>query len=115
MEHKYYYFDNSTTSFPKPKEVADAMYDFIINIGGTYGRVNTQRGKITTQKIEECREILANKFIGTRNDANVIFTPGATRAINDILNGLNFHDCKILISTLEHNAALRPVHKLFKY
>ena len=114
MEHKDYYFDNSTTSFPKPKEVADAMHDFLINIGGTYGRVNTKRGKETTQKIEECREILANKFIGTKNDANVIFTPGATRSVNDILNGLNLHDCKILISTLEHNAVLRPVYKLSK-
>ena len=32
MEHKDYYFDNSTTSFPKPKEVADAMQDFQIKM-----------------------------------------------------------------------------------
>ena len=111
---KHYYFDNSTTSFPKPKEVAEEMYNFLMNVGGTYGRVNTKRGKETTQKIEECREILANKFIGTKNDANVIFTSGATRSVNDILIGLNLHNCKVLISTLEHNAVLRPIHKLSK-
>ncbi|MEI0524487.1 aminotransferase class V-fold PLP-dependent enzyme [Brachyspira murdochii] len=111
---KNYYFDNSTTSFPKPKEVAEEMYNFIMNVGGTYGRVNTKRGKETTQKIEECREILAKKFIGTKNDANIIFTSGATRSVNDILIGLNLHDCKILISALEHNAVLRPVYKLNK-
>lgn len=111
---KNYYFDNSTTSFPKPKEVAEEMYNFIMNVGGTYGRVSTKRGKETTQKIEECREILANKFLGTKNDANIIFTPGATRSVNDILIGLNLCNCKVLISTLEHNAVLRPIYKLSK-
>lgn len=49
MKKKNYYFDNSTTSFPKPKEVAKEMSNFIMNIGGTYGRVNTERGKETTK------------------------------------------------------------------
>ncbi|WP_286032936.1 aminotransferase class V-fold PLP-dependent enzyme [Brachyspira pilosicoli] len=111
---KYYYFDNSTTSFPKPKEVAEDMSNFLLNIGGTYGRVNTKRGKYTTEKIEECRELLANKFIGTKNDSNIVFTSGATRAVNDILIGLDLHDTKVLISSLEHNAVLRPIYHLHK-
>ena len=111
---KYYYFDNSTTSFPKPKEVAEDMSNFLLNIGGTYGRVNTKRGKYTTEKIEECRELLANKFIGTKNDSNIVFTSGATRAVNDILIGLDLHDTKVLISSLEHNAVLRPIYHLYK-
>ncbi|WP_295155737.1 aminotransferase class V-fold PLP-dependent enzyme [uncultured Brachyspira sp.] len=111
---KNYYFDNSTTSFPKPKEVAEEMYNFLMNIGGTYGRVNTIRGKETTEKIEECRELLAYNFLGTKNDSNVIFTSGATRSINDILIGLNLNNTNILISALEHNAVLRPIYKLSK-
>ena len=111
---KNYYFDNSTTSFPKPKEVAEEMYNFLMNIGGTYGRVNTIRGKETTQKIEECRTLLANQFLGTKNDSNMIFTSGATRAINDILIGLDLNNCQVLISALEHNAVLRPIHQLSK-
>ncbi|WP_300368637.1 aminotransferase class V-fold PLP-dependent enzyme [Brachyspira sp.] len=111
---KNYYFDNSTTSFPKPKEVAEEMYNFLMNMGGTYGRVNTSRGKETTQKIEECRTLLADKFLGTKNDSNIIFTSGATRAINDILIGLDLKDTNILISVLEHNAILRPIHQLSK-
>ena len=113
MKKKNYYFDNSTTSFPKPKEVAEEMSNFIINIGGTYGRVNTERGKETTKKIEECRELLAN-ILGVKNSSNVIFTSGATRSINDILIGLDLHDTKVLISSLEHNAVLRPIYKLSK-
>lgn len=113
MKKKNYYFDNSTTSFPKPKEVAEEMSNFIMNIGGTYGRVNTERGKETTKKIEECRESLAN-ILGIKNISNVIFTSGATRSINDILIGLDLHDTKVLISSLEHNAVLRPIYKLSK-
>lgn len=113
MKKKNYYFDNSTTSFPKPKEVAEEMSNFIMNIGGTYGRVNTERGKETTKKIEECRESLAN-ILGVKNISNVIFTSGATRSINDILIGLDLHDTKVLISSLEHNAVLRPIYKLSK-
>lgn len=109
---KNYYFDNSTTSFPKPKEVAEEMHNFLINVGGTYGRVNTQRGKETTQKIEECRELLAENFLGVKNASNIVFTPGATRSINDILIGLDLNNCKVLISALEHNAVVRPIHKL---
>ena len=113
MKKKNYYFDNSTTSFPKPKEVAEEMSNFIMNIGGTYGRVNTERGKETTKKIEECRESMAN-ILGVKNISNVIFTSGATRSINDILIGLDLHDTKVLISSLEHNAVLRPIYKLSK-
>ena len=113
MKKKNYYFDNSTTSFPKPKEVAEEMSNFIMNIGGTYGRVNTERGKETTKKIEECRESLAN-ILGVKNISNVIFTSGATRSINDILIGLDLHDTKVLISSLEHNAVLRPIYQLSK-
>ena len=58
MKNRIYYFDNSTTSFPKPKEVAEEMKNFITNIGGAYGRVNTERGKKTTQKIEKILYLL---------------------------------------------------------
>ena len=109
--NKYYYFDNSTTSFPKPKEVAEYMSNFLLNSGGTYGRVNTKRGFDTTRKVEECRELLALS-LGTKKENHIVFTSGATRSINDILLGLNLKDKKVLISSLEHNAVLRPVHHL---
>lgn len=113
MEDKTYYFDNSTTSYPKPKEVAKDIYNFITDIGGTYGRVDSKRGKITTSLIEECREKLSF-HLGVKKYENIIFTSGATRAVNDILNGLNLENTEVLISTLEHNATLRPVYKIHK-
>lgn len=108
-KEKYYYFDNATTSYPKPKEVSVAVNNFIKNIGGTYGRVDTKRGHTTTSMIEECRTEL-KKVFGVTKESNIIFSSGATRAINDILNGLDLEGGEVLISTLEHNATLRPIH-----
>ena len=32
------YLDNAATSFPKPKEVSEAVYDFMTNNGTSSGR-----------------------------------------------------------------------------
>ena len=34
------YLDNGSTSFPKPKTVADSIYNYLTNIGGNPGRAN---------------------------------------------------------------------------
>lgn len=107
---KRYYFDNSSTSFPKPKEVIEGVANFIANIGGTYGRVDTPRGKETTLMIEDAREFLS-KFLQIKNTNNIVFSSGATRATNDVLNGLNFDGGEVLITHLEHNAVFRPIYQ----
>lgn len=105
----YYYFDNATTSYPKPHEVSSVMKDFTCNVGGSYGRGFTERSKYTTAKIEDCRDAVA-KLINVEKSQNIVFTSGATRAINDILNGIDIRDGEVLISNLEHNATLRPLY-----
>ena len=35
------YFDNSSTTFPKPKIVANSMYDYMVNIGGNANRASS--------------------------------------------------------------------------
>ena len=34
------YFDNASTTFPKPKCVTDAIYNYLVNIGGNANRSN---------------------------------------------------------------------------
>ena len=34
------YLDNGSTSFPKPKVVADSIYNYLTNVGGNPGRSN---------------------------------------------------------------------------
>ncbi|WP_025007080.1 aminotransferase class V-fold PLP-dependent enzyme [Marinilabilia salmonicolor] len=105
------YFDNASTGWPKPPEVADAMAEFVRNTGGTYGRAAYQRVYKTSSMIEECRDELA-KVIGVGESGNIAFTQNATHAINTVLFGLNLHDCEVLVSPLEHNAVMRPLERL---
>ena len=32
------YLDNSSTTFPKPKQVIDGIYNYMLNVGGNAGR-----------------------------------------------------------------------------
>ena len=35
---KQIYFDNASTTFPKPREVADAVYQYMTGVGSNIGR-----------------------------------------------------------------------------
>ncbi len=105
------YFDNASTGWPKPPEVAGALSDFIRNTAGTYGRAAYPRVYKTSSMIEECRDELA-KVMGVGEAGNIAFTQNATHGINTVLFGLDLHDCEVLISPLEHNAVMRPLERL---
>ncbi|NLE00989.1 MAG: aminotransferase class V-fold PLP-dependent enzyme [Fibrobacter sp.] len=105
------YFDNAATSYPKPPAVASYISRYINEIGGTYGRGAYRRIIESSSALETVRELLA-KILGTGNAENVLFTQNATHAINTVLFGLNLHDCHVLISPLEHNAVMRPLHEI---
>lgn len=105
------YFDNASTGWPKPPEVAGALSDFIRNTAGTYGRAAYPRVYKTSSMIEECRDELA-KVMGVGESGNIAFTQNATHGINTVLFGLDLHDCEVLISPLEHNAVMRPLERL---
>ncbi len=105
------YFDNASTSFPKPPSVAQAMLDYMTKIGGTYARGAYPRILQSSGIVEECRELLLEKIGANPND-NIVFTSNATEAANILLFGLGLKNCKVLVSPLEHNAIMRPLEQL---
>ena len=105
------YFDNGATSFPKPQAVADRVYQYLTEVGGTYGRSAYGRVIESTRVIETVRDKLSEK-LGVGNPEHLVFTSNATSALNTIIFGLQLHDCHILISPLEHNSVVRPVDAL---
>lgn len=107
------YFDNGATSFPKPKEVAEAISFYLNELGGTYGRGFSRRNFEVSGLVEETRELLAEK-LGIKNSSKIIFTKNATEAINIVLQGLKLTGKEVFISKLEHNAVTRPLAKLAK-
>ncbi len=102
------YFDNGATSFPKPRAVADKMYTYISEIGGTYGRSAYKRVIHTSEIVETTREKMAER-LGVSNPEKIVFSFNATSALNTIIFGLNLNNCHILLSPLEHNSVVRPL------
>jgi len=107
------YFDNSSTSYPKPSEVARAMKDCIDEVMGNYSRGGYYSNLCIAEKFYETRTMLAELFNIIKSE-NIIFTPNATVGMNYVLFGLDLRGKHILISPLEHNCVMRPLEYLRK-
>lgn len=107
------YFDNASTSFPKPSVVAEAISSCITNCGGTYGRGSYPRVLRSTSIVEDCRD-LVGELLGLESGDNIFFTANATGGSNTVLKGISdaLEGRVIYITALEHNAIMRPLEYL---
>lgn len=105
------YFDNAATSRPKPDTVYDAYNYYIREIGTSPGRGSYGLAIQASRMLFQARKALAD-FFGAKDPSNVVFTKNSTEAINLFLNGYLTKGDHVLISPFEHNAVLRPLHKL---
>lgn len=104
------YFDSAATTFQKPQSVYDATDLCLREYCGNAGRGSHRLAMMSAEKIYECRSLLADMF--NTMPENVIFTQNTTYALNMAIQGsVNIGD-HILISDLEHNSVLRPIHDL---
>ncbi len=108
------YFDNASTSYPKPKAVADAVYDYMSNIGTNVNRGSYDAAYTAEELIYDTR-CMINRLFNGHNCKNVIFTSGVTESINIVLKGFLRPGDHVLVSSLEHNAVMRPLTQLAKY
>ncbi|WP_394896426.1 aminotransferase class V-fold PLP-dependent enzyme [Clostridium paraputrificum] len=102
------YLDNASTSFPKPKIMADAMYDYIINVGGNSGRGNYSNSYESNKLVLLTREKIAD-FFNYNKSENVIFTNNITSSLNILIKGILKQNDHVISTTLEHNSVLRPL------
>jgi len=107
------YLDNAATSFPKPKQVIDAVARYLAEIGGNPGRAAHAPARKAKSIIDNTRRLLAT-LLGNVDPARVIFTPSTTVALNLALKGLLKSGDHVLISSMEHNSVLRPLNGLEK-
>ncbi|MEG0857567.1 MAG: aminotransferase class V-fold PLP-dependent enzyme [Terrisporobacter sp.] len=105
------YLDNASTTFPKPKSVADSMYNFLTNIGGNPGRSNHSNSLKTNRILYDSRELLAN-FFNFDSAENVIFTNNITTSLNTLINGIIKSGDHVITSSMEHNSVIRPLYQL---
>lgn len=107
---KKIYLDNAATSFPKAPGVGDAVRHFIDQIGGNVNRSGYD-ALTSDEMVFETREMLAH-FFNFPTPENVIFTLNITYSLNFLLKGLLEPGDHVIVSSMEHNAVMRPLMQL---
>ena len=104
------YFDNAATSFPKPREVKEAVCLAIESFGNP-SRSAHELALNAARCVEYTRMQVAELF-NCPTGERVAFTQNVTEALNVAINSIDGH---IVTSAAEHNSVLRPVYKTKNY
>ncbi len=104
------YLDNAATTYPKPQIVIEEMSKCLKSYCANAGRSAHSLAIKTAEKIFEARQVISD-FFGADED-NIVFTYNATYALNMAIKSLINDEAHILISDIEHNAVLRPIHSI---
>jgi cysteine desulfurase family protein len=105
------YLDNAATSCPKPPEVVRAVNHALMEVCANPGRGAYDLALEAGRVLLRGRRAVA-RLIGARDESRVVFTMNATHALNLALKGLLADGGHVVISSLEHNAVVRPLSVL---
>lgn len=108
------YLDNPATSYKKPTAVYEAMYRNTLNCSVNAGRGGHWASIRGAEGIAEAQEELAGLF-NIQNPERIAFTQNATYALNMAISGLLRHGDHAIITSMEHNSVLRPIHRMCSY
>ena len=107
------YFDNSSTSFPKAPNVGRAMWEFIENGAFNINRGSYEGAYEAGSAVLDTREMLKDLF-NCPNSKNVVFTPSVTYSLNFFIKGFLKPGDHVLVTSVEHNAVMRPLVQMEK-
>jgi cysteine desulfurase/selenocysteine lyase len=105
------YLDNASTSFPKPREVLEAMVETYARLGASPGRGTYDLATEAAEFVTHAREQVA-AFFGSSDANRVVFAANATDALNLAIQGLVGPGDHVISTRLEHNSVLRPLFHL---
>jgi len=105
------YLDNAATSYPKPESVYRAVDQALRHAAGNPGRGGHDFSLAATRSVLDARDTVAGLF-GITDSSRVVFTSGATEAINLALFGLLQPGDRVVTTSMEHNAVVRPLRAL---
>lgn len=106
------YLDNAATSFPKPEGVSAAMKSYMDHVGATINRSvygSAQDAGLVTLQL---RQRLKKLFHFPAPVTHVILMPGATWGLNMAIRGFLKPGDHCIVSSMEHNAVMRPLLRL---
>jgi len=105
------YLDNAATSHPKPQAVYERVRHVLEEVGASPGRGAYRLAREASVVLADARKKLATLF-GIADPQQIVFTANATESINVVLKGWLRPGDRVLISSLEHNAVVRPLARL---
>lgn len=105
------YLDNAATTSPKPqiviKEVGHALRSYSANPG----RGGHTPSMIASSAVYQTRTLVKD-FFHVTSEENVVFTSGCTQSLNMVIKGVLRQGDHVVISSMEHNAVVRPLYRL---
>ena len=108
------YLDNAATTFPKPDCVHEAADRFARTAAVNAGRGAYRAAREAGAMLREVRQELIS-LCDARGQAEVVFAPSATVALNQIILGQDWQEGDAAyVTPYEHNAVLRPLRLLEK-
>lgn len=116
LNNNLIYFDNGATTL-KPRCVVEAMDDYYYNYGANIHRGDYKISLKASNVYEEVRNKVA-KFINAKSPNEIVFTSGATDALNKIVFGFMKNYLKendeVILSKGEHASDVIPWIELAK-
>eukprot|EP00586_Coscinodiscus_wailesii_P018552 CAMPEP_0172501106 /NCGR_PEP_ID=MMETSP1066-20121228/146159_1 /TAXON_ID=671091 /ORGANISM="Coscinodiscus wailesii, Strain CCMP2513" /LENGTH=495 /DNA_ID=CAMNT_0013275711 /DNA_START=54 /DNA_END=1541 /DNA_ORIENTATION=+ len=103
------YLDSAATS-QKPKQVLDALRDYYTTSNANVHRGAHALSRRATEQYEAARDT-ARKFVNARSRNEIVFTSGATEAINLVASTLGRKlkaGDEIVVSVMEHHSNIVP-------
>lgn len=104
------YLDHAATSMPKPPEVGQAMVEALGLGNAGRGAHGLALAGLRTAYQVRCQ--VAEFFQVPGGAGQVVFTAGATHALNQALVGLLSPGDHVVTTAAEHNSVLRPLYQL---
>ena len=109
------YLDQAATSFPKAPGTADAVYRYMTECGCSVSRGSYAGAYSAEELVYDTRVLLCRLFGCDETDPKkVVFTKNVTESLNVLLKGLLRPGDHVLVSSMEHNAVMRPLGQLAK-
>ena len=111
------YLDQACTSFPKAPGTAEAVFRYMTECGSNVSRGGYEEAYSAEELIYDTRLQLCRLFGGGNTEPdpkNVVFTKNITESLNILIKGLLRPGDHVLVSSMEHNAVMRPLVQLEK-
>ena len=111
------YLDQASTSFPKAPGTAEAVFHYMTACGCNVSRGGYAGAYSAEEMVYDTRAMLCRMFGGAGaglSPKHVLFTKNVTESLNILIKGLLRPGDHVLVSSMEHNAVMRPLRQLEK-